>query len=263
MRTFFGKVRQGHATLWIPNMKLGYTIVALGTLVFVVLLITGIVLWWPRKNSSSKSFSFSKGDKPSIKRLEWHKVIGFYVSFFALLIALTGLSWLIKGLDTVIYKGLGGDKDITWNPPVSQNPENDSLWMGAEPIDVLFKEIKQQYPNMQFIEMHIPHDDSATILVELNRQPKTHSKMDYLYFDQYSLEQIPTENFYGNYDDAKTADKIKRSYYGIHTGSVLGLSGKILAFFVSLFCANLPVTGFILWWNRRKEKKAFLNQLDI
>jgi uncharacterized iron-regulated membrane protein len=262
LKTFFGFVRQGHATLWLP-MKIGYVVVALGTIFFVILLITGIVLWWPHKKSSSKSFSFSKSDKPTIKRLEYHKVVGFYVSFFALLIALTGLSWLIKGLDTAMYKSMGGDKDISWNPPLSTNTPNKSMQYELEPIDVVFKEIKKQYPNMPFIEVHIPDTDSASILVELNRDPTSNRKMDYLYFDQYTLKQIHTNSFYGSYDDADTADKIKRSYYGIHSGGILGLPGKILAFFVSLFCASLPVTGFILWSKQRKEKKEFLNKIDL
>jgi uncharacterized iron-regulated membrane protein len=263
MKTFFGFVRRGHATLWIPNLLLGYTLVAVATIIFVILLITGIVLWWPRNNSSSKSYSFTKGDRPSIKRLERHKIIGFYVSFFALLIALTGLSWLIKGLDKAIYKSMGGEKELAWNPPLSNVIFADSVLHNGKSIDALFTKIKEQNPEMKFIEMHIPHDDSASILVELNRDPSSHSKMDYLYFDQHSLEQIHTNSFYGSFNDAQLADKIKRSYYGIHAGGILGLPGKIFAFFISLFCASLPVTGFILWCNRRKEKNDFKNKLDF
>jgi uncharacterized iron-regulated membrane protein len=42
--------------------------------------------------------------------------------------------------------------------------------------------------------------------------------------------------------------------YDIHVGAILSLPGKILAFFASLICASLPVTGFIIWWGRRKKK---------
>ena len=44
--------------------------------------------------------------------------------------------------------------------------------------------------------------------------------------------------------------------YDIHVGAVLGLPGKILAFFASLIAASLPVTGFVIWWGRRKKSKA-------
>ena len=40
--------------------------------------------------------------------------------------------------------------------------------------------------------------------------------------------------------------------YDIHIGAVLGLTGKIIAFLISLICASLPITGFLVWWNKRK-----------
>jgi uncharacterized iron-regulated membrane protein len=33
------------------------------------------------------------------------------------------------------------------------------------------------------------------------------------------------------------------------------MPGKILAFFISLICASLPVTGFLVWWNKKKTPK--------
>ncbi len=51
------------------------------------------------------------------------------------------------------------------------------------------------------------------------------------------------------------ADKLSDMYFDIHTGAILGLTGKILAFFISLICASLPITGFIIWLQKRKNKK--------
>lgn len=45
--------------------------------------------------------------------------------------------------------------------------------------------------------------------------------------------------------------------YDIHVGSVLGLTGKFIAFFASLISASLPITGFLIWWGKQKfGKKA-------
>ncbi|MNR67679.1 hypothetical protein D3C85_1918120 [compost metagenome] len=41
--------------------------------------------------------------------------------------------------------------------------------------------------------------------------------------------------------------------YGIHTGQILDLPGKIIAFTASLIAAALPVTGFVIWYGRRKK----------
>ncbi|MCK7554360.1 PepSY domain-containing protein [Chitinophaga sedimenti] len=44
--------------------------------------------------------------------------------------------------------------------------------------------------------------------------------------------------------------------YDIHVGAIGGLTGKFIAFFASFICASLPVTGFLVWWGRRKKKPA-------
>ncbi|WP_366938414.1 PepSY-associated TM helix domain-containing protein [Algoriphagus sp.] len=42
--------------------------------------------------------------------------------------------------------------------------------------------------------------------------------------------------------------------YEIHFGSALGLPGRIFAFLASLIAASLPITGFLVWLNKRKKK---------
>jgi uncharacterized iron-regulated membrane protein len=41
----------------------------------------------------------------------------------------------------------------------------------------------------------------------------------------------------------------------IHTGAILGLPGKILAFLVSFVSATLPITGFLMWWGKRSSAR--------
>jgi uncharacterized iron-regulated membrane protein len=43
--------------------------------------------------------------------------------------------------------------------------------------------------------------------------------------------------------------------YDIHVGAILGLPGKIIAFLASLIPASLPVTGFLIWWGKKKKGK--------
>jgi uncharacterized iron-regulated membrane protein len=50
------------------------------------------------------------------------------------------------------------------------------------------------------------------------------------------------------------ADKIMRMNYDVHTGAIGGLPTKILAFFASLIAASLPLTGFTIWYGRKKKK---------
>jgi uncharacterized iron-regulated membrane protein len=61
------------------------------------------------------------------------------------------------------------------------------------------------------------------------------------------------------YKDYNAYDKVMRSNYDFHTGSIsaLGIWSKILYFLASLFAASLPVTGFFIWYNKTfRFKKA-------
>ena len=90
----------------------------------------------------------------------------------------------------------------------------------------------------------------------INPDDKTHWQTDYRFFDQYTLRELSVDHIFGRSEEAKAADKLLSMNYDIHTGAIIGLSGKILAFFASLIAASLPVTGFYIWWGRRSKNKV-------
>jgi len=124
-------------------------------------------------------------------------------------------------------------------------------------IDVLWKRISSEHPSAEMIEVHVPESDTASIEIAISPDTGVYWKTDYLYFDQYTLEEIPVTHPYGRLADTSVADKIMRMNYDIHVGQIAGLPGKILAFIASLICASLPVTGVYIWWGRRKKSRSF------
>ena len=62
-------------------------------------------------------------------------------------------------------------------------------------------------------------------------------------------------HLWGRRKEAKIADNLMKMNYDIHTGAVLGLPGKILAFLFSLLIGTLPISGFYIRWGRNKKKK--------
>jgi len=51
--------------------------------------------------------------------------------------------------------------------------------------------------------------------------------------------------------------------FDLHLGFFMGLPGKILAFLASLICASLPVTGFLIWYNRKWGKRSKTSCLSL
>ena len=108
----------------------------------------------------------------------------------------------------------------------------------------------------EIIEVHIPSTSSSPIEVSINPDDETYWQTDYRYFDQYTLKELSVQHIYGKVKEASMADKAMRMNYDIHTGAVIGLPGKILAFFASLIVASLPVTGFYIWLGRRQKERT-------
>lgn len=110
---FFMVVLRMHRNLLI-NRSLGKMIIGISVIIFVVTLLSGIVLWWPKNKNAAKQriwFKWKESTSPKRKNYDLHNILGFYSMFILLAIALTGLSfsypkfeqsveWMVNGGDS-------------------------------------------------------------------------------------------------------------------------------------------------------------------
>ena len=252
-RGFFRLVLEGHFNLWLPR-RIGSLIVIIATGVFVFMLISGIVLWWPKGKNKKQRFKIKWNARWRRKNYDLHNVIGFYASWAGLFLALTGLVWGFPWFSNTIYSLAGGEKSLTYQEPKSGMPVMSSqAW--TSPVDVIWAQMNAANPTAETIEMHFPAHDSAAIVANINPDASTYWKTDYLYYDQYTLEELSPSHIWDKYSMASGADKMLRLNYDMHVGAVWGFPGKLLAFFASLMIASLPVTGVIIWIGRKKKAK--------
>ena len=137
--------------------------------------------------------------------------------------------------------------------PVSDTTDTTNLEKPA--IDLVWEKMLREHPDAASIEVHTIENDSSVISANANVTDDLYGTTDYRYFDQDTLEELPVDHLYGRLKDAAAADKLIRMNYDIHVGAILGFPGKVLAFLLSLMCASLPVTGFLLWRGRKKKIK--------
>lgn len=130
---FFAFVLKGHVRLWLPK-GIGEQVVGASILIFIVIIVSGLIIWLPKKRKNLKQrlkFDWKKTTRWKRKNFDLHTVIGFYISSLALLLAFTGslmsYNWLMNG----VYKSIGGEKEIAFSiPDNSSGPLADP---GAEP----------------------------------------------------------------------------------------------------------------------------------
>lgn len=254
---FLAFVLRGHKTLWLPK-SIGSVLVSYGTFLFIIVLISGFMLWWPKnKKHLKQSIRFAWTARTSLKKkiFNLHTVIGFYVSFFALIIAFTGCIVGLNWFYFIVFKATGGSK-----APQFIVPNNNSTPLAATdntiPLNQLIPTIKKDIPNYESLELHYPDNDSSSVYVEVSYTKGVYYNSDYRFYDQNTLEEFFPNSIYGVYEKADFADTTIRMAYDTHVGAIFGLFGKILVFISSLLIATLPVTGTYIWWKRRKDKQA-------
>ena len=265
-KDFFFVVLQGHFYLWLPH-EIGQKITIGATMVFVVMMISGLILWWPKNKSAAKQrFTIKWNAAWRRKNYDLHNVLGFYMTWAAIIMALTGLVFGWQWLANTIYHTSGGKKSLTYEEPLSDTTKTASFSSSriaegeagaslrqAPVVDKLWLQMQQEHSDAEIIEAHFPNNSKSAIEMAINTEAGTYWKTDYRYFDQYTMQEIPVQHIYGRFKNASGADKLLRMNYDIHVGAILGFPGKVLAFLASFIAASLPVTGFMIWWGRRKK----------
>jgi uncharacterized iron-regulated membrane protein len=259
---FFRFILNGHFYLWLPP-TIGQPVVASATLVFVLMLLTGIVLWFPKNRAAAKQrFTIKWNAKWRRQNFDLHSVLGFYSLWVALLFAFTGLVWGFEWFAKSYYTRLSDGKEYVPYYEAQSDTTQTPIQHDIPVIDLVWFKTLKENPTKQIFEIHYPEDHSA-IGASTNPDASTYWQLDHHYYDQYTLKEIPVLHQYGVFNDQLTkADLLLRMNYDIHTGAIWGLAGKCLAFFFSLLIASLPITGFLLWYGRHYKQKRAVHPLD-
>jgi uncharacterized iron-regulated membrane protein len=264
---FFRWILNGHRFLWLP-WEIGRPIVNYATMVFVVLLITGLIWWYPKKWTQStrdKSFKIKRNGTWKRINLDLHNVLGFYSLLFLLAIALTGMVYGIEWYSNGLYwVTSGGESEPEWKENKSDSLQNGKFYTSAQALDKAWAKVVAENPATTGFYYGFPDTTDTKSTLNFTVYPTAgqfYNTVSYN-FDRHTLKRLERNEVYDKaFAEASFAGKLRRMNYDIHVGSILGFPGKVLAFLAALIGASLPVTGFIIWWNRKgfgngKKKKV-------
>lgn len=235
-REFFTVVLALHMNLLLGNV-VGHFVVRWSVVCFVILLISGLVLWWP-KNWKPKQLkkSFKVKWNAKFKRLNYdlHNVFGFYSFLILMVIALTGLMWSFELTTEKKAKVLSDTTQL----------------LKEMPADVILGQALKASPKTVYFLYNFPAAKSGTVNVSAYQdEMHLYDRIPYQ-FDRYNGVLLKKGE---PFNRLSVGAKLIAMNYDLHTGSVLGLAGKLMAFLAGLIAAGLPVTGFLIWWKRGKK----------
>lgn len=255
----------------------GKMIVGVSTLLLVFVLISGIVIWWPRTRKALKNslkITATKGWRRFWYDL--HVAGGMYALIFLLAMALTGLTWSFPWYRTAFYKVFGvevqqraaqgheqksdaqkrntklaahREKKREGNEvrkgERSGRPENNhsDMYSVTSPFvywQEIYDKLRRQNPEYKQISI-----SSGTASVSFNRFGNQRAS------DRYSFNtdngEFTETSLYQHQDKS---GKIRGWIYSVHVGNWGGMFTRILTFIAALLGAALPLTGYYLWIKR-------------
>jgi uncharacterized iron-regulated membrane protein len=232
--------------------EIGGTVTGVSTAVFLVLTLTGLVLWWPRRWSlkTLRAISlpnFKLRGKP--RDWNWHNSLGFLFAPIFILITLTGL---VMAFDAV--GDLLAPREMPPRPALTALPDARPLPHG-ELVALAQKEI--------------PGWENLTLILQNRRQrsePAGLAPVTISVRIRDQLTPVPTRLLYHPH----TGELLERSdlttlpfrralralNLSLHMGTALGWPGQLLALAACLAALVLVYTGFALAFRRFFARKS-------
>jgi uncharacterized iron-regulated membrane protein len=238
---FFDVVIRLHTHLYVGRP--GHILVEIVTSWTVVLTVTGIYLWWPRKFTEVLGVWLPRLRSPAYTVLrDLHSIPGIVLSVVIILLAVTGLFFSSiwgTGYSAVVGKAGAYPFELTEAP---MRPAVNGL---AVPIDSAVAEAKARWPD-------------ATLMLELSQKPTAphavtarHPTGDMVFgfvaVDRATGEIVADRSA----RDVPFPAQVRLWVYPIHVGSIFGTPTKVLAVIGCLVLIFAAVSGVAMWLVRR------------
>ena len=247
----------------------------------LVLLGSGLFLWWPRAIESTKpllKLRWGKGGR--IRWRDLHALTGVVIAVILIGYVLSGLTWSrywgenwrafsatvapSTSVDAPSTPAKMGDYDrlgrrIAWSAtddPVYAS-QHDGPTAAPLPISDIDKIAKDEHmvPGYAIIPPADSTENGETVYgsyTVVNRWPQKTSEQRTLYLDQFTGQTIT------NATAAQDGALSRLTSFGIamHMGNQLGLLTRITATLACLGVLTSVLTGFLMWWKRRPSGRT-------
>ena len=249
---FFFSMFKLHRWLLLDS-SIGRPIVGVSTIIFLILSITGIVLWFPKKNIKWKTLKpgFKIKFSARWKRInhDLHNTLGFYACIFLVVMSLTGLCWSFQWyrdlgsevMGAQIFGGRGG-------PRVESEAQidEDEVISIAEVEKITTQELNYEGKT----SISFPSGDKGVYSVRKYES----AKLSPIIADNLIVDRDGKVLKKEIFNDKPLNVRITSLIKPLHTGTIYGGFSKFIYFLACLIATSLPITGTFIWLNKMKKK---------
>lgn len=248
------------------SFSLGKAVVGYSTLALAVILISGLVIWYPRNKKVLKN-------RLKIKtKSGWHRFFydlhvsgGFYATLLLLVLTLTGLTWSFGWYRDAFYTVFGvstnqpraratapssssntsGEKGSHGHSGSSERKGKQQKRTDYTQWAEILSDLQIRYPEYNSITIQ---DGTAT--VSTANYGNTRGS------DRYSFDPASGDiTEIQLYKDLPKSGKIRGWIYAFHAGTWGGMATRVLSCLVSFLGTVFAITGYYFWIKKKLRKR--------
>jgi uncharacterized iron-regulated membrane protein len=234
--------------------KAGSLLIELAASWALIMLITGLYLWWPRDTAGLAGVLYPRLARGS--RVFWrdlHAVSGIWISALALFLLITALPWT-----TVVGQNIGKLRGWVAPAPAPQGWATNSADQHAQhrreadaasvatplEVDQVIARIARERLEPP-VRLYLPNRNQPhwRVRSETQNRPKVRE----LALDPVTGDVIHEDRF----ADKSALDKAIHVGIAAHEGQLFGLPNQLLGLFTATGLLAICVSAIVMWWRRR------------
>lgn len=250
--SFFSTVRSLHRWLLLEGTSrtVGRTIMGISTLFFVVILISGVVIAFPRTLKQIKTaLSIKRGMTSFVLWFTSHRALGLYCVIFLFLMCSTGPMWTFPWYKSTVSSIFGIEQSSAGS--ANRGKGGDKTKVGAQKTvsaeftkwSTALEEISRIEPN--YVSITFSGDKASVKTAEHHQRAS----------DTYKLDRDGHVSGIEKYSQQPSEGKVMGYAFIIHAGLWGGWLVKLIYFLAALGGAYLVISGYVLYIRRISMQK--------
>jgi uncharacterized iron-regulated membrane protein len=241
---FFATVEQVHRTL--AAGPIGKQVVGASVAVLLLMIATGLHLRWPRRRHSVSAW-LQPNLRASGRGLLWqlHAVAGTWLLLFYLTASLTGLWWSYDFYRNAVNALAGVPVAAKRQPPATADKD-------APPVSVdrAWATFRATAPDATRATFTLSGKAGSPLEIRYQTPSSAHDRAwNTLKIDLVNGDIVARES----YADLPRGRRFVAALFPLHSGSFLGVPGRVLMASAALLMPFFSITGLWLWLLRRRN----------
>ncbi|RIZ65006.1 MAG: PepSY domain-containing protein [Methylococcales bacterium] len=242
--SLMGLVLRLHFNLFADET--GQLIMGITSLLTLLLIMTGIYVWWPKLKHLKAAFIIKRNASPTRFNFDLHKTVGIYTALILFSVSLSGVHFNMPYLFRPIVNYFS-PVDNMRAAVVSEKVMDVSI-----STETAINIAEQIFPGIEVKRVSFPANKTGVYMVMGKQIDEMSDKgTTILWVDQYSGKVLKVKDPH----QLSPGNAFLNIQLPLHNGEILGEPGRVLVLIAGFAPLLLMITGVIHWLKKRRSKR--------